>query len=56
MNKYSVVMVFVSSILTLQQKYKYKIMNKIVNLDKLYKGNSTKFVITKLKNGKYIQK
>ena len=30
-------------------------MNDIVNLDKLYKSNSTKFVTTKLKNGKYIQ-
>ena len=30
-------------------------MNDIVNLDKLYKGNSTKIVVTKLKNGKYIQ-
>ena len=60
MNDYSVVKVpeyknvkRVSSILILQQKY--KIMNDIVNLDKLYKGNSTIFVITKLKNGKYIQ-
>ena len=31
-------------------------MNDIVNLDKLPKGNRTKIVTTKLKNGKYIQK
>ena len=46
MNEYYVVTVSVSSILTLQLKY--KIMNDILNLDKLPKGDRCKIVTTNI--------